>query len=170
MAASILITKLEIGDINLFTGSVLVRAGKGGFSRTAILNDYARGVLNIYITRMRDLTFTKRNRPNNHLLFGMKPSYFEKYVNESLLKATNYLGLNKITSHGFRHAVGYHLLKSGCDIRHIQEVLGHKSLKNTEIYTKVDREDLKKTLNMYHPRVFKRIVDESDHKQIKKVI
>lgn len=164
------VANLEIEDINLFNESVLVKEGKGGFSRTAILNDYAKGVLSLYITKMRELVFTKRNLPNTHLLFGMKPSYFEKYVNESLLKATNYLGLNRVTSHGFRHAVGYHLLKSGCDIRYIQDILGHKSLKNTEIYTKVDKEDLKKTLNRYHPRVFKRIVDESDHNKIKKAI
>lgn len=162
--------KLNVEDVNLFTGYVTVREGKGGFSRQAILNDYAKSVLNIYISRMRELTFTKRNLPNRDKLFGMTPAYFEKYVNESLLKATMYLGLNKITSHGFRHAVGYHLLKSGCDIRHIQEVLGHKSLKNTEIYTKVDREDLRKILDKYHPRQFKRISDEVDHKPIKEAI
>jgi integrase/recombinase XerD len=162
--------KLMVEDIKLFTGYVTVREGKGGFSRKAILNDYAKSVLNIYITRMRELTFTKRNLPNKDLLFGMTSVYFEKYVNESLLKATLYLGLNKITSHGFRHAVGYHLLKSGCDIRHIQEVLGHRSLKNTEIYTKVDREDLRKILDKFHPRQFKRISDETNHKPIKEAI
>jgi site-specific recombinase XerD len=50
--------------------------------------------------------------------------------------------------------LGLHLLRSGCDIRHIAEILGHERLKNTEIYTKVDREDLKSVLDACHPRRF----------------
>ena len=38
------------------------------------------------------------------------------------------------------------------NIRHIQEILGHKCLKNTEVYTKVDREDLKDVFDAFHPR------------------
>lgn len=156
------VANLQPEDINVFTGYITVRQGKGGYQRTSILNDYTRNILIVYLDRMRELIFTKRNLINSNLLFGMKPSYFQKYVNESLANATYYLGLNKITSHGFRHALGYHLLRSGCDIRHIQEILGHKSLKNTAIYTKVDKEDLKTILKKYHPRQLNRISDETN--------
>lgn len=158
------VANLKIDDLNLFTGTLLVKEGKGGFNRTVILNSYTKNILNYYIDTMRDLIFTKRNRVNEELFFGLKFDYFEKYVNENLFKATTNLGITNITSHGFRHALGYHLLRSGCDIRHIQEILGHKRLRNTEIYTKVDKEDLKKVLNKYHPRVFKRIRDEVNSK------
>jgi len=57
-----------------------------------------------------------------------------------------------ITSHGFRHSLGTHLLRSGCDMRHIQVILGHEALSTTQIYTKVDKEDLKKSLDAFHPR------------------
>lgn len=154
------VSNLKVEDINLSTGVVEVREGKGGFNRTAILNDYSREVLRIYIDSMREIIFSCRNRANNHLLFGLGESFFERYVNDNLLKASDKLKLKKTTSHGFRHALGYHLLKSGCDIRNIQEILGHKRLRNTEIYTKVDKEDLRKVLNKYHPRIFKRIKDE----------
>lgn len=154
------VSNLKLEDINLNNGTVQVKEGKGGFNRTAILNDYSKEVLRIYIDSMRDITFTTRNKANGDYLFGLGSGYFEKYVNECLLKASKNLKLKTVTSHGFRHAVGYHLLKSGCDIRNIQEILGHKRLRNTEIYTKVDKEDLRKILNKYHPRVFKRIKDE----------
>jgi site-specific recombinase XerD len=56
------------------------------------------------------------------------------------------------TTHFFRHSVGYHLLKAGCDIRYIQEILGHERLRSTEVYTKVDKEDLLGVIDKYHPR------------------
>lgn len=158
------VSNLTIDDINLSGGSLLVREGKGGFTRSAVLNDYTSQVLKHYINEMREVIFTRRNIANSDLLFGLKEGYLKKYVNECLLKATLSLGLPKVTSHGFRHALGYHLLRSGCSLRHIQTILGHKNIRNTEIYTKVDKKDLKKVLNQYHPRQFKRIKDEANTK------
>ena len=61
-------------------------------------------------------------------------------------------GLSHWSSHGFRHALGYHLLRAGCDVRRIKEILGHERIATTEIYTEVDREDLRSVLDTYHPR------------------
>ena len=58
----------------------------------------------------------------------------------------------KITSHTFRHALGYHLLRAGCPLRQIQEMLGHEQIKDTEIYTKVDEREVQEVLDEYHPR------------------
>ena len=49
------------------------------------------------------------------------------------------------------------LLKNGCDMRCIQEILGHKELRTTQVYTKVEKEDLKNVLDKYHPRIFRKI-------------
>ena len=57
-----------------------------------------------------------------------------------------------MTTHHFRHAVGFHLLRAGCDIRYIKEILGHEELGTTQIYTKVDKLDLKKVIDEFHPR------------------
>lgn len=160
------VAKLKVTDIDLSNKTLFVKEGKGGFSRTAILNEYTKDILSIYINQMREITFTQDNRENGNLLFGLSEDSFKKCVNVSLEKATNTLGLKKMTSHGFRHALGYHLLRSGCNIRYIQSILGHKNLRNTEIYTKVDKEDLKKVLQKYHPRQFKRISDETNNKKI----
>ena len=78
------------------------------------------------------------------------------WLNTFLNKESERLGFGKFSSHNFRHAVGYHLLKNGCDIRHIQSILGHKKLSSTQIYTKVDKEDLRGVIDKYHPRFWKK--------------
>ena len=78
------------------------------------------------------------------------------WLNTFLNKESERLGFGKFSSHNFRHAVGYHLLKNGCDIRHIQSILGHKKLSSTQIYTKVDKEDLRSVIDKYHPRFWKK--------------
>jgi site-specific recombinase XerD len=66
------------------------------------------------------------------------------------------LDLPEFTSHGFRHCVGYHLLRAGCQVRYIQEILGHEHIQSTEVYTKIDKENLKAVLDQYHPRRWKK--------------
>ena len=51
-----------------------------------------------------------------------------------------------------RHSLGTQLLRAGCDIRHIQVILGHEKLGTTQIYTQVDGDDVKKCLDEFHPR------------------
>jgi site-specific recombinase XerD len=154
---------LKVDDVDFGKGIVYVNRGKGGESRIAWLNDYARAVLRLYVTRMRKVLFTEWNERNGELLFGVQWAWFGHVVNGKLKKAAKKLKITGFTSHMFRHAVGYHLLRSGCNIRHIQEILGHKALRNTEIYTKVDREDLKNVLDSCHPRKWKGKGNEKTH-------
>lgn len=147
------VANLEIKDIDFERSLVNVIEGKKGETRTAIMNDYAKEVLRLYINQVRDLLFTERSKKSNKL-FMMGKDCTEKLVNKLLKKTSLSLNLPVITSHGFRHALGFHLLRSGCDIRFIQAILGHKNLRDTEIYTKVEKEDLKDVLDKYHPRQF----------------
>ena len=57
-----------------------------------------------------------------------------------------------VTCHTFRHSVATHLLKNRADIRHIQALLCHQSLKSTERYTRVELSDLRKVIARAHPR------------------
>lgn len=57
-----------------------------------------------------------------------------------------------IRSHLLRHACATHMLDNGCDIRFIQELLGHKSLSVTQVYTRITKRKLSEVINLRHPR------------------
>lgn len=58
----------------------------------------------------------------------------------------------KISPHTFRHSFATHLINGGADLRAVQEMLGHESILTTEIYTHLDRDYLKDTIQNFHPR------------------
>jgi integrase/recombinase XerD len=143
---------LTLADIDFTRNLVNIRNGKGGRSRVAILNEYAAQVLRLYVQTMRQLTFSQWNEANGELVFGVGNGWLQHVVNQTLLSVEKETGCAHVTNHSFRHALGYHLLRAGCGIRHIQQILGHRRLRNTEVYTKVDKEDLKEVLDGCHPR------------------
>jgi integrase/recombinase XerD len=71
------------------------------------------------------------------------------YIIKDLAKKA---GITKsISPHTFRHSFATHLVEGGADLRAVQEMLGHESITTTEIYTHLDREYLRKTLEQFHP-------------------
>ena len=146
------VAALRVGDIDFPRSTVTVRAGKGGWPRVAFLGEFAREVLRLYVQRVRAEAATEWHQRNGELLFGTGWAWFGHAVNAQLARTCAALGLPTMRSHGFRHAVGFHLLRAGCNIRYIQSILGHRRLRNTEVYTRVDKEDLKQVVDACHPR------------------
>lgn len=134
------IINLRIDDINSERMIVLVRNSKGNKDRITLLSDKVLKLLREYY---------KAYKPKKYLFEGIKG---EKYSATSIIKilkkAARLTGLNKnITPHMLRHSFATHLLEQGTDIRYIQELLGHKSSKTTEIYTHVSLKAIDKITN-----------------------
>lgn len=71
------------------------------------------------------------------------------YIIKDLAKKA---GITKnISPHTFRHSFATHLVEGGADLRAVQTMLGHESITTTEIYTHLDRDYLRETLNRFHP-------------------
>ena len=146
------VAELKIGDINFKAGYVYIRNGKGGKPRTAFLTEYASEVLKLYAERGKDFCDRIIYGQKRDTLFSTKGNILMAMLNKRLRKICTELEIPVITSHGFRHSLGTHLLRSGCDMRHIQVILGHDKLSSTQIYTKVYSDDLRNSIDKYHPR------------------
>jgi len=144
---------MEEKDIDFEKKVILVRNGKGGKERIAYLNEYAAGALKLYVEEMKELVNKKKN---NARLFAINHKATVCATYHRVLKEVGKIcGLKRFTSHAFRHSLGFHLLRRGCDMRYIQLILGHENMKSTSIYTRVEKSDLKSVLDRCHPRRFR---------------
>ncbi|KKP63781.1 MAG: Tyrosine recombinase XerC, partial [candidate division WS6 bacterium GW2011_GWE1_34_7] len=152
------IANLKPKDIDFNRGVVKLRDTKSRQIRDGILNDYAGKILQIFISEMREYINFGKNNADNSLIFGSKTN-LKIWLNEILNKMSIKLEYGKYSAHNIRHSVGTHLLKNGCDIRHIQEILGHKALSSTQIYTKIEKDELRNVIDEFHPRKLLRVKD-----------
>lgn len=148
------LANLNEDDIDFVRGVIEITDSKGGHRRLVFLNDFAGKVLYMYVKKQRRYVLSGNH--DHKKLFGARTTRLLTILNEELKRTARRLKLPMITSHGFRHAVGYHFLRAGCEIRFIQEILGHKDIGNTEIYTKVDKSLLSEILKENHPRKWRR--------------
>ena len=149
---------LAPSDIDTRQRLVYIREGKGGKARTAFLTGYAAEALERYLRRGRELVLRSYcgPRPQGHTVFCVGFARLSQELNPALREACTALELPVITSHGFRHSLGTHLLRAGCDMRHIQAILGHDQLRTTQVYTHLDKDDVKASLDAHHPRQWNR--------------
>jgi len=129
---------LKSGDIDAERKLIHIRGGKGRKDRYTILSDAAMETLKEY---------TKEHKPQKWLFSGQRRSTHitvrtAQKIFESACKKAGII--KEVTVHSLRHSFATHLLEAGVDIRYIQELLGHKSSKTTEIYTHVGNRDLGK--------------------------
>jgi integrase/recombinase XerD len=130
--------KLMPKDIDTKRGLLIIRQAKGNKDRIVPISGKIIGLLRDYY-----LDF----RPKTWLFEGIKKGmqYDERSLQQVLKKAISTAGIDKpVTLHWLRHSYATHQLESGVDLRYIQEILGHKSSKTTEIYTHVSVQSLQK--------------------------
>jgi len=145
------VVNLKLSGLYKDLGFVRV-TGKGDKERLVPIGKDALKYIDIYQQSVRphiplkkgeeDIIFLNRNgkRLSRVMIF---------YIIKNLaLKA----GITKnISPHTFRHSFATHLVEGGADLRAVQEMLGHESITTTEIYTHLDRNFLRETLERFHP-------------------
>lgn len=143
------LVRLDLEDLDLAQGTVLVREGKGGKDRVVPLGNQAKEALALYLLNSR----TKLRRGETRAVFLAKGG--KRMGRSHLSYRVRGLGQKagvKLRPHVLRHACATHLLKGRADIRQIQRLLGHKTLSTTERYTRVEVQDLRAVIRRCHPR------------------
>ena len=146
---------LNLSDIDMLEEVIRVR-GKGGKERILPLPEMAKRALNEYLQLRKPslskgfllkyedgplLLSKRKTRLTTRSLYRIVKKYLEKVAE-----------LTHMSPHTLRHTFATHLLNKGCDLKTVQELLGHSSISTTQIYTHVTPERLKKIYTQAHPR------------------
>lgn len=145
------LVNLRISQLYFDVGFIRV-LGKGDKERLVPIGSSAVKYVNIYLKNIRvhmpvkpgneDIVFL--NRRGSKLTRVMVFLIIKELAKKAGIKKT-------ISPHTFRHSFATHLVEGGADLRAVQEMLGHESITTTQIYTHLDREFLRKTLEEFHP-------------------
>lgn len=144
------ICDLKLNQYNKLNRFVRV-IGKGNKERLIPIAKYSKDILDYYIEQVRphfnkkDLSYVFINHLGNRLT--------RQYIGVMLKSKEKELGLNlKLSPHSFRHTFASDLLANKADLRVVQELLGHSDISTTQIYTHIQREQLHKAYDEFHPR------------------
>ncbi len=135
------VVRLRVEDVDPDRNLIHIRQGKRRKDRYTMLSQFALEALRKY---------ARKYKPKLWLFPGAKPGrhLHERSVQKVFDRAYKKAGIEKSVSvHTLRHSFATHLLEQGTDLRYIQELLGHKSSKTTEIYTQVTTRDIRRIKN-----------------------
>lgn len=145
------VVNLQISCLYLDVGFIRV-TGKGNKERLVPIGADAVKYIKLYKNNIRVHVPVKKGCED--ILFvnkrgGQLSRIMIFYIIKDLAKKA---GITKnISPHTFRHSFATHLVEGGADLRAVQEMLGHESITTTEIYTHLDRDFLRSTLQQFHP-------------------
>ena len=143
---------LNLLDADLTEGIVIVR-GKGKKERLALLGPEAIAAVNRWLVDRAALLAKVKKESNAVFLNKNGGRLTVRSIGRLLAKHLKSAGLDPRTSpHTLRHSFATHLLDAGADIRGVQELLGHKSLATTQVYTHVTTKRLQESYRKAHPR------------------
>lgn len=148
---------LNFENLNLEHNEIIV-FGKGSKERIILITDRAKNYLQGYIDYARPLIAQEYNHDpitDSSPVFINKTGYrlqtrmIRNVINDIVEKIEL---PKKVTPHMFRHSFATHLIENGADLRVVQELLGHASISNTQIYTHISMQHMKEVYNETHPR------------------
>jgi len=144
---------LTVYDVDLEAGLLSVRSGKGGKARVVPLGHEATRWLREYLEKIRP----RQNRlaPQERSLFlTQQGGAFIRHTIEVIIRRyARAAKINKqVTCHTLRHTCATHLLEAGADLVAIKELLGHRDLRTTQLYTRVRPVEVKAMHQATHPR------------------
>lgn len=142
---------LELQDFIKDEKMIFIHQGKGRKDRILPLGHNTYDCLLKYVERIRPRLVSRKNIKNifvNTELKKLNNDNLKIILKRAILKA----GFKKgVCPHMIRHTFSTHLLNNGADIREVQVLLGHSSLKATEVYLNLTSYHLKKYYEKYHP-------------------
>jgi len=130
------VVNVKAKDLDFERGMIKVGQAKGRKDRMTIMSKKISGVLKKYI---------KNKKSNDYIFESVRGGKLtERTVQQAFIEALKKSRIRKKAScHSLRHSFATHLLENGTNLRYIQELLGHKRLETTQIYTKVANNNLK---------------------------
>jgi integrase/recombinase XerD len=147
------LTELRLHQLYLDEGFIRV-VGKNNKERLVPIGEVAIKYIRQYIELVRVHQVPKKGS-EHHVFLNRRGQMLTRvmifYIVKDVAKAA---GITKIISpHTFRHSFATHLVEGGADLKAVQDMLGHESITTTELYTHIDTEYLKETIQLFHPRV-----------------
>jgi len=141
------VSRLNVGDVDFFSGAARV-LGKGGAERLVPVGARSLAALRRYLDKRSG------GQGGDPLFLNWRGRRLSDQGVAVILKRwMSAAGWHKkVTPHVFRHSFATHLLNKGCDLRSVQEMLGHKNLSTTQVYTHVSLDRLKSVYGEAHPR------------------
>jgi integrase/recombinase XerC len=144
------LTKLQASDLDLTEGELRV-FGKGRKERIVLMGSHSIRALRDYLKNGRPAL--NKSGKKNLFLSREGTALTERSVQRIILRYAKEAEIGrKITPHSLRHTFATHLLEGGADLRTVQELLGHRSLSTTQMYTHITKERLKSVYDSFHPR------------------
>lgn len=145
------LTNLKISQLYFDVGYIRV-IGKGNKERLIPIGPDAVKYIEIYKNNIRNHVAIKSGEEDILFLNRRGAGLSRVMIFLMLKELATKAGITKnISPHTFRHSFATHLVEGGADLRAVQEMLGHESITTTEIYTHLDREYLRTTLQQFHP-------------------
>ncbi|WP_417238151.1 site-specific tyrosine recombinase XerD [Bizionia sp.] len=146
------LVSLKISDLFFEEGFINV-TGKGDKQRFVPISPTTQKYITIYIRDVRSGIDVQKEYNDTLFLNNRGKQLTRAMIFTIIKKLATEINLNKtISPHTFRHSFATHLLENGADLRAIQMMLGHESITTTEIYVHLDKKQLKKAIQTFHPR------------------